>query len=373
MGGINLLNSLEIKNFQSHKYTKLKFIKGINVIVGNSTSGKTAIFRAFQWLLLNRPLGNRFKSVFANDNDKVCVSAEFDEKFVSIEKDKETVYSVGTNSFDISDSFKGIGSDVPDTVKQVLNLNDINIQNQLDQHFLITSSPGEVARTINKIIHLDNIDNWVSNLTAKINGINKQIKLKEDDSEKLVSELSSIPDTDAFEKDISKCEYLQSEISSLKFKIESLEYISAKVSSLEKEELILKEWLDIQKHISSLQLIHEEIIAVKNECEIIDNFISISQGMENLSEWQSDLSRDIKECSQINANISRLSQEVGELYKIVNGYEIIVKEMEEKNKILSQVKQKYDEYKKQLVKSDVCPLCSSKITKEKMSEISTYF
>ncbi|MDO5041249.1 MAG: AAA family ATPase [Peptoniphilus sp.] len=54
------ISKLEIENFQSHKYTLLDFDKGLNVIVGNSDSGKTAIIRAIKWALYNEPQGDYF-------------------------------------------------------------------------------------------------------------------------------------------------------------------------------------------------------------------------------------------------------------------------------------------------------------------------
>ena len=41
---------IEIVNFQSHANTKLNFDEGVNVIIGPSDSGKTAVIRAMKWI-----------------------------------------------------------------------------------------------------------------------------------------------------------------------------------------------------------------------------------------------------------------------------------------------------------------------------------
>jgi len=46
-----MINSLTIQNFQSHKNTTLEFDNGINIIIGQSDSGKTAIIRALNWVI----------------------------------------------------------------------------------------------------------------------------------------------------------------------------------------------------------------------------------------------------------------------------------------------------------------------------------
>ena len=47
-----MLKKLILKNFQSHSDSELEFDKGINVICGNSDSGKSSIIRSFIWACL---------------------------------------------------------------------------------------------------------------------------------------------------------------------------------------------------------------------------------------------------------------------------------------------------------------------------------
>lgn len=54
------ISRIEIVNFQSHSYTDLYLSDGVNVIVGPSDSGKTAIIRAIKWVLFNEPSGSSF-------------------------------------------------------------------------------------------------------------------------------------------------------------------------------------------------------------------------------------------------------------------------------------------------------------------------
>jgi len=59
---MSLIRSLEIENFQSHELTKLDLHKGLNVIVGPSDQGKSALIRALRWLCYNEPKGTDFFS-----------------------------------------------------------------------------------------------------------------------------------------------------------------------------------------------------------------------------------------------------------------------------------------------------------------------
>ena len=54
------IDKIILENFQSHKYSELEFVEGLNAIIGSTDSGKTAIFRAIKWALYNEPQGDYF-------------------------------------------------------------------------------------------------------------------------------------------------------------------------------------------------------------------------------------------------------------------------------------------------------------------------
>ena len=49
-----------LQNFQSHKYSVIELNEELNVIVGPSDSGKSAIIRGLKWALYNEPAGDYF-------------------------------------------------------------------------------------------------------------------------------------------------------------------------------------------------------------------------------------------------------------------------------------------------------------------------
>ena len=52
-----MIKEINIKNFQSHDNTNLILDSGVNVIVGSSDSGKSAIIRALRWVTSCVPRG----------------------------------------------------------------------------------------------------------------------------------------------------------------------------------------------------------------------------------------------------------------------------------------------------------------------------
>lgn len=163
-----MIKKLIIENFQSHEKTELNLDPGVNVITGVSQSGKTAILRALYWLLHNRPSGDRIRSSFAKGATKVMIETSEGDQIWHVKDDKINSYALGNEVFD------KIGRDIPDMVQRALKVSELNVQKQLDEPFLVTSSAGEVAKTINRITRLEMVDNWVTDLTQNINSINRE-------------------------------------------------------------------------------------------------------------------------------------------------------------------------------------------------------
>src|SRR6056297_3113297 len=166
---MSTLDSVIIKNFQSHKASELQFIPGVNVVIGPSDAGKSAIFRALNWVLTNWPLGNAFRSEWGGET-RVELSTT-DGEVVTRSKDKNTnKYVLGENVL------KAFGSDPPEAVQQALEMDEINIQSQTDPPFLLVSSPGEVAQMLNQAASIDDIDVVMAGLKKGHNEIRRDIQ-----------------------------------------------------------------------------------------------------------------------------------------------------------------------------------------------------
>jgi len=198
-----MIKSLTLQNFQSHKQSSLEFDPGVNVIIGPSDSGKTAIIRALRWLVWNRPSGDAFRSTWGGDTDVLIL---IENCLLSRRKGK-------TDQYFLEDTeFKAFGKEVPAEIIQALNLNEINLQQQLDSPFLLTSTPGEVAKHFNKIAHLDQIDEgnskvqkWIREIEQDISSSNKQLIQFTEDLEKFEH-------LDKFEIDVEVLEGMESQM-----------------------------------------------------------------------------------------------------------------------------------------------------------------
>lgn len=163
-----MIKQLNISNFQSHPETQLTFSPGVNVIVGTSDSGKSAILRSLLWVLTNRPLGNSF---IRKGTNKVKVQVETDTgTVVRVKGGKDNCYQIG------DDILTAMGSDVPAQVTDLLGLEDVNLQRQFDGFFLLMDSPGKIATAVNAVTQLEDAENVSRKLGNEISRDDSEIK-----------------------------------------------------------------------------------------------------------------------------------------------------------------------------------------------------
>lgn len=244
-----MIKNLTIQNFQSHKKTELDFDDGINIIIGQSDSGKSAIIRALNWVINNKPSGEAFKSKWGGDTKAII---DIDAYKILREKAKSNLYAIYTGEQTARTPFLSFGQNVPENVKKLLNFSSLNIANQFDSPFLLAMSGGEVASYLNEIVNLDKIDTSLAN-------INKSLKGEKTLLEKAKSELEATQIRLRGFDHLSEAEALLIEIEDLDNEVHEKKVnhkiLSETLESIEycQEELKKLSVVDCQKDIVSIE------------------------------------------------------------------------------------------------------------------------
>jgi len=346
-----IIEKIKVNNFQSHSDTEIVFSPNVTVITGRSQSGKTAILRAFRWLTENRPKGFRFHSYFSEEPTKVFLWAEGNQ-ILHEKSDNKEQYQLNEKVF------KGMGFDVPDEILSILNLGVINIQDQLEEPFLITSSPGNFARVINEITNLDKVDNWVSSLTTRINSTNKEISLTENDIqvfEKKISQYENLeqiaPVLELYDSIEKKIDQQKTQIENFKEMLQDIQYNSEAIDSLY--------WIDeatgLYEEVKTINSLVEKKRIVLEEW---NHFVEVSHKVENIEKilplWN--------DFQQTHSFIKKMS----DVFILFEDLERIDEEIETANKAISQGRKNYKEL---LKKNKICPICFSSITDAQLNKI----
>ena len=156
-----MIQRIELTGFQSHQHTVLEMVPGLNVLVGETNSGKTAVLRAIEWVVRNRPLKPQ-NELLSRKSDECVVEITTSRGSVRREWSKKFNGYVLTDTQGKKATYRDLRGDVPPEVRMILDLGDINIQDQWSPVFLFDLSPGQVSRYVSDLLGFDPLDQAVS-------------------------------------------------------------------------------------------------------------------------------------------------------------------------------------------------------------------
>jgi DNA repair protein SbcC/Rad50 len=270
-----VIKSLELRNFESHRHSRFEFSSGVNVLIGNSDSGKTAVLRALRWLSTNRPLGNDIVSwEGVSDGKETSATMVTDTDTIVRSKGKQEKHILNDLEFH---AFK---TDVPQEIEQAINMDSTNSKSQFESHFLLSKTPGEVAAFFNKIARLDKIDLSLSNINKWTLKIKSDIEYKNTDIETNKAKLLTYDYLTDFEVEIADLENDKLVLDALQIKRESLSKLIIKAEDIEISLTEEKEKLKIETQLNSILADMAEREAIASKADKLDSLIQEAEQVQ---------------------------------------------------------------------------------------------
>ncbi|MCX7695845.1 MAG: AAA family ATPase [Caloramator sp.] len=369
------IKSIEIENFQSHKYSKLDFSENLNVIVGPSDNGKSAIIRALKWCLFNEPKGSEFIR-FDSNYCRVTLTLSDGVKIIRERTKTKNSYRLIKNGEEFV--FEGFGNDIPLEILEAHKIKKIkidkdndmclNLSEQLEGPFLLSQPNSFKSKAIGKIVGLNIIDEAIKDINKDINLIQSDTKVIKDnlsEINKKIDSLNYVNDLELYIIEKEKILYkLQQKINLLdviKKYNETIKQLNTEIIEMEKtvQELKFIENFDIkilEKKIydfiklnninSSINLISSDILKQQEIIEKTDNIDTVNTYIKKLidliqkygilyelKQKSFTLNNDIK----LNEKIEVNTRNIPEIDKIVQKIEqVLIK--------YSQLNDKYNKY-----------------------------
>lgn len=272
-----MFKSIKIKNFQSHKDTTIEFDKGINIIKGVSNHGKTAILRALNWVINNKPDGDSYRSWWGGDTE-VTLTLEDGTEIIRRRTDKVNEYQIKETHY------TALNRGVPEDIQALINMNDVNIQNQLESVFLLNKTSGEIAKTLNNTVDLGIIDNTISNITQEYNQVNASIKHGKEQIAYYVRELYKYKNLDAIDTLLTELEKEEGHLNRLNTFIEDVGQLTKSFTSLIAMERDITNEITqgkiIEQALTGLADVEQNIIkdkkSIHNTKNMIDTYNTLS-------------------------------------------------------------------------------------------------
>jgi DNA repair protein SbcC/Rad50 len=281
---------VKIENFQSHENTVLDFRAGLNVIVGPSDQGKSAVIRAIKWVLYNEPRGMEFirqGTTFARvtlemstGNTIVRERSKSKNRYVVIAHD-------GTESV-----FEGFGNEIPKEVieahgipKVILDADissNLNLGEQLEGPFLLSETGSTRAKALGRLTGTHIIDNAIRDSMTDLRRENQTSDRLDKELQDINTKLEGYMELDKIKE---RLELSENKIVKLQQHLDKLQNLIRITDSLK---LIEDERHKAENTIGKLNKIHE---------------------CENIIERCTNRYKDLKTTSRLNISLKELSEQ----------------------------------------------------------------
>jgi DNA repair protein SbcC/Rad50 len=319
------LKQLTIKNFQSHKHSVIDLSNGLNVFMGQSRQGKTASVRALRWVVQNQPQG----TAFIRSGETDCeVTVETAEGEVIVRKRTPSFNGYIVNGKEL----KAMKSQVPEEVRAVLGMTDLNWQFEHDGPFLLNETSGEVARRLNEIADLNDIDICLGNFSTWVRQERQTAKHLEEELENTLLELNGYNYLPNMKEDLDSLTLLEEKNSSRRAQISKLSECRNDLDELFPGIFRCQK---ILRGKDSLERLVEEETRLKDNCSKINRLADILEGVDDIDDElekiphhdtiQSCLTEvyDLETSATILANLSQQTEQLG---KIISQVKQVVQE-----------------------------------------------
>lgn len=316
-----MIQSLKIRNFQSHKRSIINLHAGVNVIFGQSDKGKTAVIRALRWTIYNKPSGDAIRSHWGGDTEVEIKFADGNE-LLRKKTNSENSYTLN------AEKLKAFGQGVPQEVTKAVNMDDVNIQQQHDTHFLLSETAGEVATHFNRIAGISVIDRSISKAKSAVAQTKTSIAIHEKDYVEKLDQLKMYENLDGIENVLKNIERKSKERDTLKTKIgitqtsfrrldaitASLEYIDSiialepRVKNIKANDKI---WIETNVALKKLRLSVSKLEKIDATLENNERILRLEQPVKNV------LSK-VTQKGQFEAHLKHLKTLVGKHTTLTN-------------------------------------------------------
>ena len=355
------IKKIILENFQSHKYSEIELDPYLNVIVGPSDQGKSAIIRALKWALFNEPAGDFFiregenecsVTVIFSDNVKV-------KRFRS--RSKNAYYLCDASGEEIA--FEGFGTSVPQEIKDMISIrkveldsnvsNLINISEQLEGPFLLSEKNSTKANSIGRIVGVHIVDDALKDTLRDVRNLKAKRKSHENVLEGLQENLRKYDYLDNLIDRFEKLKDIKQAIYDKKNRLDRLSKLFMNLNEIKKD------IISINKDLKELSSIHRIAKIEERLKKDIQHFNYIMYKFTTLTSIKSQIKddnellyclRNLNEVEEVSRYIEVLYIKLNKLGTLNAKYKDAIDKIDRHNDVLLQLKDiHYVEKKSKLI------------------------
>jgi len=359
------IKKLVLKNWVSFKKGVFNFHPGVNMIIGPTDHGKSAAMSAIRKMMENRPMGSDFQSWWGGTT---YIGLHLDNSIMKYKKNKKALYQIKDIKTGKVIEFNAVRASVPQEITNMLRLNrKINIQRQLEKKapiFLLSETSSDIARHLNEVANLTNIDISLDKGKKDLAGDLKEKKEVEAQIKEKKKKLVKFKNLDALKILVNQAEKVKNRIELNKQKIDifssSVDLIKVQLQKLgdinkllkvrpiiDKAVLIRNKMEKYKKDFNLLQSKLDELVDTKNKLDWIQNRLEVEPYIHRAFNFVKTQERYLDQVYNIEKKL------------------FVIKAKEKKRvQNRKELKEKQKRFKK--IFPDICPLCNSKVERNQL-------
>lgn len=350
-----------MENYQAYKNTTINFTSGLNIIIGESDTGKSSILRALRKLVRDVPAGKDFIN-------KDATSTKLSLVIVDDTGQEYTIVRQITPSKNLyyldKQEFGGFGREIPEEIQNTLEMFLVELENseKIDLHFfdqhdtpfmVARGSAGIRSKLLGRIVGLHTLDTGITVVNKDIRAGNNALKIKSMDRDELQQKVDESIDTSNGHTLHDTCKNQLQEI------IEELDTLT-KLQDLQKRFFnIVDEGKKERKSFDALPEIAVDFYKMREDIQQLDTFQGFYNTLNSIKEQIAvlptiEFDADI-DFSGVHKNIRKLDK-LQELHKILGS-------IENQINVLKVIEFDIDIEKAQkawtaaLIELKICPVC----------------
>ncbi|PTM58912.1 AAA family ATPase [Desmospora activa] len=313
-----------IENFQSHDRTEIDLTDGLNVFVGPSDSGKSAILRALRWLLYNQPRGSDFIRA-GKDRCRVTLTLTNGVSIIRERTPSSNRYIL-RNSDGEEQVFEGFGGQVPLEVMEAHGMHPLKMDTdwnlpaqfgtQLEGPFLLSETGGVKAKSIGRISGAHIIDMALQSTVKDQKQLAAETRYLAQETERLDEALKPYADLPQLIKGLERSERIYAEIREKEEKLKRLQHLSQVWATCRQKQKETRHRID---SLRSLPVLEGRLAGIEGYLQRVKE---LERMWRRLGEQRKERTRtetiltQTAHCDQVEARL----QELENLFNRLNGW-----------------------------------------------------
>jgi len=348
------ITELKVKGFGLHVEKTIQFKPGVNVIVGESESGKSTLIRALALAIENSPRGG----------EKLYQSDDTDEPlFIQIKTSDDNTVKRTKNKYYLNRSkpMKAFGSSVPAPIKEIFNFKEINWQRQFtDKPFLLFNTGGAAAKDLNKVTGLQDQEALITEIKESISDRKSNIKRVLKNNEEHKQTIERLKNVVRFKM---KCHWIlnkNQESNEMGGKIKSLRII------LDELTIVRRKYMLNQNVIDKFSVQVGKIVKGKGVIKVYDDRINelgnlVSQ-LERIPKFDNKIILEhgtaLQKVAVKNQDSKEINDKINQLYTLIRKVEGLKSLYRKADKEVSEINKELNAV---FTEIGYCPLCNRPI------------